>query len=174
MKTHMSVVQTIHITRLGGFIGSHPEILAVFPKNVNDAMSEEAIIDHSLPEGVGVNTFSLVEVDDVYFLSYIFAITSKDVEVRKDLASISVAINQKDTNIEDFKILFENIVEIMIKQTDIEITTEFLIESLEDVFEGISNMQKVKIGEIIIDIPKIIKNNKLKPVIKKQVQGRFL
>ena len=170
----MSVVKTIHITRLGGFTGSNPEILAVFPRNLNETLSEQSIIDHSLPDGVGPNTFSLVKIDDIYFLSYIFSITNKNVEIRKDLASISVVIDQKDTNIEDFKILFEHIVEIMIKQKNIKITTEFLIESLEDIFEGISNMKKVKIGEIIIDIPKIIKSKKLKPVIKKQVQGRFL
>ena len=170
----MSVVKTIHITRLGGFSGSNPEILAVFPKNLNESISEQSIINHSLPDGVGPNTFSLVKVDDIYFLSYVFSITNKDAEIRKDLAAISIVIDQKDTNIEDFKILFEHIVEIMIKQTDLKITTEFLIESLEDVFEGINKMQKVKIGEIIIDIPKIIKNKKLKPVIKRQVQGRFL
>lgn len=170
----MSVVKTIHITRLGGFTGSNPEILAVFPRNLNETLSEQSIIDHSLPDGVSPNTFSLVKVDNIYFLSYVFSITNKDAEIRKDLASISIVIDQKDTNIEDFKILFEYIVEIMIKQTDIKITTEFLIESLEDIFEGINNMQKVKIGKIIIDIPKIIRSKKLTPVIKKQVQGRFL
>ena len=48
MKTQMSVVKAIHITRLGGFTGSNPEILAVYPRNLNQTLSEKSIIDQFL------------------------------------------------------------------------------------------------------------------------------
>ena len=169
----MSLVKTIHITRLGGFTQSNPEILASFPLDAAATLSKDNIIEYSLPEGVKPNTFSLIKIDKNYFLSYIFSISSENQNVREDLASISIVIDQSKIEIEDFKILFEHIVEIIIKQTDLKITTEYLIQSIENVYEGINNMQKVKIGKLIIDIPKIIKNGKLNPVKNIQIKGRI-
>ena len=62
----------------------------------------------------------------------------------------------------------------MVNQADLNITTELLIKALEAVYEGLNENQKVKIGDVVIDIPKIIKNEKINPVKKVQVKGRFL
>ena len=167
----MSLVQTIHITRLGGFTGSNPELMAQFPIGIAE-MEEKTIIDNSLPVGIKPDSFSLEKIGNNYFLSYIFAITGDEVAIREDLASISVVIDNKNIDIEHFKVLFEHIVEIMIKQTELKITMEFLIESLEKIYEGINKNKKVKLSGITIDIPKIINQKKLKITKKREVKGR--
>lgn len=170
----MALVKAIHITRLGGFTGSNPEFLAGYPDSKLDSAAKQTVIDKSLPAGVQPNSFSLVKVGKEYYLSYIFSINSESAETRGDLASISVIMDQKQVLIDDFKILFKHIFDIMLNQTELLITAEFLMESLEEIFKGINKNQRVKIGKVVVDIPKIIKKEKLKVEKKVVVKGRFM
>ncbi|MHA1682909.1 MAG: hypothetical protein ACTSUE_18365 [Promethearchaeota archaeon] len=172
----MAVIENVGVCRLGGFENSNPEILAAYPplnKTIPDAHLNE-FINKSLPVGTIPGAFSLNKIKDVYILSYTFKIQSKKEGIRDDLASISVVISDKKVNIDHFENLFKEII-IKFNGNLERLTRTVLKKLLEKIYNGVNDNKKIKLENVTIDVPDIIKKKKLNIRKKelKEFKGAF-
>jgi hypothetical protein len=158
----MSIVDMISICRLGGFVGSNPEILGTFPVN-EKPQSDVDIKDYlnkSIPFGVAPGSFTIEKFKDKLAVSYLFTLKSQDAGVRDDLTSITVVISDKKVNVDDFKKLFVQIIESFKDEME-KLTPTLLVNTIERIYNGMNKNEKIKLDKAIIDVPQIIKKAKL-------------
>ncbi len=156
----MHLIENISLCRLGGFVGSNPEVLgSVLPISNTE---EQALLDKALPHGIESGKFILEKLNNKFILSYIFTMKAIDAGVRDDLASIALVIPaDKRINIDDFQILFRLVIESFKAEIDrIDITK--LKHMIERVYNGINKGEKISIENVNVDVPSIIKSKKLR------------
>ncbi|MHA1681762.1 MAG: hypothetical protein ACTSUE_12195 [Promethearchaeota archaeon] len=155
--------------RLGGFTGSHPEILESFPSGSESFSEDEErnFLIKSLPHGIKPGMISIDKYSkNKIILSYVYEV--KQEGVRNDLAAISFVVSKDNVNIEHFKKLLEILIENIKDRID-GFTKKRLKNMLERIYNGINKNKKFAIDDVIIDIPKIIKNKGI--TIKKEKTG---
>ena len=172
----MAIVENVGICRLGGFVGSKPEILGIFPVDYYNAEDQEEFIRKSLPIGIKPGKITQDKFKGNYILSYTFPLKNEEnAETRDDLASITVVVAEKNVDIVNFKILFEVIVEHFGEHLKT-FKKASLIQMMERIYNGVNKNKKINVEELVIDIPGIIKQKKLN--IKKRTledtRGAFL
>lgn len=157
------------LMRLGGFVGSNPEILNSYPSlNMKQNESNE-LLAKSFPHGVHEGDF----VEDKYgkynILSYIFRV--KRDEDRDDLYSFSVLLSKKDKS-EVYKPILEELIKILDKNNLL--TEHILMSNHKTLFEGISQETDIEINGFKIEFHELfkeIKSKVLKP--KLELKGSF-
>jgi hypothetical protein len=158
----MSIVDTISISRLGGFIGSNPEILSTFPLDQKPTSDSDvkAFLNKSLPFGIQPGSFTVEKFKDKLAISYLFSVKNQDAAIRDDLTSITVLVSEKKVNIDDFKKLFIQIIDVFKNEMDT-LTPTLLVNTIERIYNGVNKNEKIKLEKAIIDVPQIIKKQKL-------------
>lgn len=158
----VEIVENLGFCRLGGFARSNPEILGSYPPLELDLSKEEQnlFLNMSLPEGIDPGTYHHAKFKNHVIFSYVFALKSNGENTRNDLASVAAVISGKHVNLEHFEILFKEVIELvkneMEKFDPITIST-----SLERIYNGMNESKRIKISEVIVDIPRIIEGKKL-------------
>ena len=167
----MNIIENISICRLGGFVGSNPEVISsVLPISSTE---EQALLCKALPDGTEPNSYILEKLNNKYILSYTFTIKSNDETVRDDLASIALVMPDKKVNIEDFKILFKLVMDSFKDEMET-INLEQLKYMIERIYNGINKGEKIAIENVSIDVPSIVKNKKLKIITEaEKIAGRI-
>jgi len=157
------------LMRLGGFVGSNPEILNSYPSlNMKQNESNE-LLAKSFPHGVHEGDFVEDKHGKYNILSYIFRVKRK--EDRDDLYSFSVLLSKKDKT-EVYKPILEELIHILHQNSLL--TEQILMENHKNLFEGINQEMDIEINGIKIELQdrfKEIKNQVLKP--KPELKGSF-
>jgi hypothetical protein len=168
----MNIIENISLCRLGGFVGSNPEVLgSVLPISSTE---QKALLDKALPHGIEPGKFILEKLNNKFILSYIFIMKAKEASIRDDLASIAVILPaDKKLNIDDFQVLFKLVIESFKAEIDrIDITK--LKHMIERVYNGINKGEKISIENVNFDVPSIVKSKKLRLVTEtEKVAGRI-
>lgn len=157
------------IMKLGGFVGSNPEILSSFPPLNMNPDETKNLLAKSFPHGVKVGDFIEDKHGKYNVLSYIFRV--KREEDRDDLFSFSVLISKKDKT-EIFKPVIKELIEILDKNN---ILTENILKGNQNViFEGINYEKDIQINGINIEFHSIFKEIK-KLILKEKpnLKGSF-
>ncbi len=168
----MKLIENISLCRLGGFVGSNPEVLgSVLPISSTE---EKALLDKALPQGIEPGKFILEKLNNKYIISYIFTMKAREAGVRDDLASIAVVLPaDKRINIDHFQILFKLVIESFKAEID-RIDSTKLKYMIERVYNGINKGEKISIENVNVDVPSIVKNKKLRLVTEvEKVAGRL-
>lgn len=155
--------------KLGGFIGSNPEILGSFPSlNITRDESSE-LLAKSFPHGVKVGDYVEDKHGKHNILSYIFKV--KREEDRDDLFSFSVLISKKDKTA-IYKPVIKELIDILFKQNLL--TEEILMKNQKTIFDGINQEENIVINGITIEFHSIFKEIK-KQILKEKpdLRGSF-
>jgi hypothetical protein len=157
------------LMRLGGFVGSNPEILTSFPSlNMKQGESSE-LLAKSFPHGVHEGDFVEDKHGKYNILSYIFRV--KREEDRDDLYSFSVLLSKKDKT-EVYKPILEELIKNLAKNNLL--TEQILMNNHKSLFEGINQEIDIEINGIKIELKDLfedIKSKVLKP--KPELKGSF-
>jgi hypothetical protein len=157
------------LIRLGGFVGSNPEILNSFPSlNMKQDESNE-LLAKSFPHDVREGDLVEDKHGKYNILSYIFRV--KRDEDRDDLYSFSVLLSKKDKT-EVYKPILEELIKILGNNNLL--TEHILMNNHKTLFEGINQEIDIEINGIKIELHKLFKDIKskvLKP--KLELKGSF-
>ena len=157
------------LMRLGGFVGSNPEILNSFPK-LNMKQDEfNELLAKSFPHGVHAGDFVEDKHGKYNILSYIFRV--KREEDRDDLYSFSVLLSKKDKT-EVYKPILEELIKILDQNSLL--TEQVLMNNHKTLFEGINQETDIELNGVKIELQdrfKDIKSRVLKP--KPELKGAF-
>jgi len=168
----LNLIENISLCRLGGFVGSNPEVLgSVLPISNTE---QKALLKKALPHGIEPGKFILEKLNNKHILSYIFTMKAKETGVRDDLASIAVVLPaDKRLNIDDFQVLFKLVIESFKSEIDrIDVTKlKYMIERIHN---GINKGEKISIENVNVDVPSIVKSKKLRLVTEvEKIAGRI-
>lgn len=157
------------LMKLGGYIGSNPEILGSFPAlNITRDQSSE-LLAKSFPYGVKVGDYIEDKHGKHNVLSYIFKV--KREEDRDDLFSFSVLISKKDKTA-IYKPVIKELIDILDKKNLL--TEEILMMNQKIIFEGINQEINIEINGITIEFHSIFKEIKKKLLKEKpDLKGSF-
>lgn len=172
----MALVENIGICRLGGFVGSNPEILDSYPpfNQSLDEKQQREIILKSIPEGSQPDSYTVSKLGSKVILSYIYKIQRDEEGTRSDLASITLVVSEKRVNILELQKLFKAIIESFQGEMS-KLTKTLLRQLMERIYNGVNKNTKISVQDIEIDIPKIIKRKRLKIVRKTEsLAGRVM
>ncbi|NMC08631.1 MAG: hypothetical protein GYA24_25705 [Candidatus Lokiarchaeota archaeon] len=168
----MNLIENISLCRLGGFVGSNPEVLgSILPISNTE---EKALLDKALPHGIEPPKFVLERLNNKYILSYIFSMKAMEAGVRNDLASITLLIPaDKKVNIDDFQVLFKLVIESFKADID-KVDVSKLKYMIERIYNGINKGEKIAVENVDVDVPSIVKSKKLRLVTEtEKVAGRI-
>ena len=155
----MAVVESISVCRLGGFEGSNPELVSVYPSL---ATSEDDLISTTMPSGTEPGTFISNRVQGLDIFSYSFQVRSEQVGTRDDLVSIAIVVSDKKVNIDQVGVLFKEIVSSLEVSGNLtNVKTSKITQMLERIYNSVNKSEKLKVDAITVDIPQIIKQKKL-------------
>nr|MDO8114306.1 hypothetical protein [Candidatus Sigynarchaeota archaeon] len=167
----VNVIENISLCRLGGFVGSNPEVIgSVLPISNTE---EQILLGKALPHGVEPGKYILEKLNNKHILSYVFSMKAKEAGVRGDLASIAIILPDKKVNIEDFQVLFRLVIESFKAELD-KIDVTKLKHMIERIYNGINKGEKISIENISFDVPSIVKSRKLRLVSEvEKIAGRI-
>ena len=157
------------LLKLGGFVGSNPEILNFFPSLEMSQVESNILLNKSFPHGVRAGDF----VEDKYgkynVLSYIFKV--KQDENRDDLFSFSILLNKKDKN-EVYKPVLQELIERLDENN--QLSEDILTNNHKTIFQGINQEEDIEINGFNIELHEIFKEIKKKILKQKpQLKGSF-
>lgn len=158
------------IMKLGGFIGSNPEILGSFPTFNMTQDQSNVLLAKSFPYGVKVGDYVEDKHGKHNVLSYIFKVRKDD--DRDDLFSFSVLISKKDKTA-IYKPVIKELIEIL-DSKDL-LTEKILVKYQKKFFEGINQEENIEINGITIEFHSIFKEIKSRILKQKpELKGSFL
>ncbi len=162
----MAYIDTVTITRLGGFEGSNPELLGAFPAVLGD---QTELINKSLPSGIEPGTFRSDKIGGLNIFSYSFKVKAEQTGARDDLASVSILVSDKKVNVDQIEVLFKEIVKSLDDGGELPMMrAATLIQMIERIYNGVNKPEKIKIEHVVIDVPQIIKQKRLS-ILKKDL-----
>lgn len=161
-----STVLVSIISGLEGRVGSNPKIIKIYPDNLD--VTEEFILEKSLPHGAMPDQFFEDKLDSRKILVYTFEIEK---DGRNDLASIGLVLD-KDVIIENLQPIIKRLVNRL--NSENLLTYEIFQESLPKIIDGLNKESKIKIGNMIFDVKSILNEEKLELKEKsRKARGMF-
>ncbi len=161
-----STVLVSIICGLEGRVGSNPKIIKIYPDNLD--VTEEYILERSLPHGALPDQFFEDKLDSRKILVYTFEIEK---DGRNDLASIGLVLD-KDVIIENLQPIIKRLVNRL--NSENLLTYEIFQESLPKIIDGLNKESKIKIGNMIFDVKSILNEEKLELKEKsRKARGMF-
>ena len=148
-----STVLVSIISGLEGRVGSNPKIIKIYPDNLD--VTEEYILERSLPHGALPDQFFEDKLDSRKILVYTFEIQK---DGRNDLASIGLVLD-KDVIIANLQPIIKRLVNRL--NSENLLTLEIIQESLPKIIEGLNKESKIKIGNMIFDVKSILNEEKI-------------
>ena len=156
------------LAKLGGFVGSNPEILSSFP-SVTGVGEEVDILNSCFPVGAKVGDFYEDRYKKYLVLSYIFKI--KQLTERDDLFSLSILLHKRD-KVEVYKPALKILVETL--ENNGLLNEEILTEYHKTIYEGINNEKNILVKDLQIDFSTIFKEIKAEVLKQKpDLKGSF-
>ena len=141
----MSTVLVSIMSGLEGRVGSNPKVLSIFPNTLN--VSEETIIQKSLPNGAIPDNFYEDTIGSNQILVYTFEIPNED--SRNDLASIGLVLD-KDVIIENLRPIIVQLIDWL--KSENFLTYEIIQEHLPKIIEGINNKSIIVIKNQVFNV----------------------
>ena len=161
-----STVLVSIISGLEGRVGSNPKIIKIYPDNLD--VTEEFILEKSLPHGAMPDQFFEDKLDSRKILVYTFEIEK---DGRNDLASIGLVLD-KDVIIENLQPIIKRLVNRL--NSENLLTYEIFQESLPKIIDGLNKESKIKIGNMVFDVKSILNEEKLELKEKsRKARGMF-
>jgi hypothetical protein len=160
----LSAIKTCMLSGLRGHIGSHPELLGIYPQS---AVQQEDLINKSLPFGAKPNEFYVDTYQKDTILVYSFRILQAE---RDDLASIGFLL-EKGANIDHLKIVIQIIIQTLEKANLL--TFNILQKNLNTIQIGLNTQKAIVIENKAIDIAEIVRSGKLILMKKPDLKGGF-
>jgi len=161
-----STVLVSIICGLEGRVGSNPKIIKIYPDNLD--VTEEYILERSLPHGALPDQFFEDKLDSRKILVYTFEIQK---DGRNDLASIGLVLD-KDVIIANLQPIIKRLVNRL--NSENLLTLEIIQESLPKIIEGLNKESKIKIGNMIFDVKSILNEEKIELKEKsRKARGMF-
>ena len=156
------------LAKLGGFVGSNPEILSSFP-SVSGIGDEEGILNSCFPVGAKVGDFYEDRYKKYQVLSYIFKV--HQLAARDDLFSFSVLLHKRE-KVEVYKPVLKALVDKLDENGMLK--EEILTEYHKAIYEGINNEEDIYIKDLLIDFSRIFKEIKAEVLKQKpDLKGSF-
>ena len=156
------------LCKLGGFVGSNPEILSSFP-SVAGVGEEVDILNTCFPVGAKVGDFHEDRFKKYLVLSYIFKI--QQLAERDDLFSLSILLHRRD-KVEIYKPVLRKLVE-KLEQNGL-LNEEILTEYHKTIYQGINDESDVHIKDLLVDFSRIFKEVKAEVLKQKpDLKGSF-
>ena len=128
-----STVLVSIISGLEGRVGSNPKIIKIYPDNLD--VTEEYILERSLPHGALPDQFFEDKLDSRKILVYTFEIQK---DGRNDLASIGLVLD-KDVIIANLQPIIKRLVNRL--NSENLLTLEIIQESLPKIIEGLNKLE---------------------------------
>ncbi|MFW9785031.1 MAG: hypothetical protein ACFFFB_22305 [Candidatus Heimdallarchaeota archaeon] len=156
------------LAKLGGFIGSNPEIISFFPP-LNSVSEEKEILYKCFPIGSKVGEIIEDKYTKYLVLSYIFKVQQKG--DRDDLFSFSILLHKRD-KVEIYKYILKELMErLELKGL---LNEAILSKYHKEIYNGINQEINVYIENELINFSNIFKNIKNKLLKQKpQLKGSF-
>ncbi len=141
----MSTVLVSIMSGLEGRVGSNPKVLSIFPNTLD--VSEETIIQKSLPNGATPDKFYEDTIGSNKILVYTFEIPNE--ETRNDLASIGLVLD-KDVIIENLRPIIVQLIDWL--RAENFLTYEIIQEHLPKIIDGINNKSIIVIKNQVFNV----------------------
>ena len=162
-----STVLVSIISGLEGRVGSNPKIIKIYPDNLD--VTEEFILERSLPHGALPDQFFEDKLDSRNILVYTFQIHQED--GRNDLASIGLVLD-KDVIIANLQPIIKRLVKRL--ESENLLTLDIIQDSLPKIIELLNKESKIKIGNMIFDVKSILNEENLELKEKsRKARGMF-
>ena len=156
------------LAKLGGFVGSNPEIVSSYP-SVDNVGNEGDILNTCFPTGAKIGDFYEDKYKKYLVLSYIFRI--KQLAERDDLFSLSILLHKRE-KVEVYKPVLKTLVETL-EQNGL-LNEEVLKEYHKTIYEGINDEKDVQIKDLLIDFSRIFTEIKAEVIKQKpELKGSF-
>ncbi|MFX1477612.1 MAG: hypothetical protein ACFFCI_05740 [Promethearchaeota archaeon] len=154
--------------KLGGFIGSNPEIVSSFPSLVGFEEKSD-VLNTCFPIGIKVGDFHEDRYKKYSVLSYIFKIPQ--LTDRDDLFSISVLLHKRE-NVETYKPALQELINLL--DTNGLLNEEILKNYNQRIYEGLNEEKDIYIENLLIDFSKFFEEIKTqKSKAKPDIKGSF-
>ncbi|MFX1357841.1 MAG: hypothetical protein ACFFA8_11250 [Promethearchaeota archaeon] len=156
------------LAKLGGHVGSNPEIISSFP-SIATIGEETEILNKCFPLGSKVGDF----IEDRFYkhlvLSYIFKVRRE--MNRDDLFSLSVLLHKRD-KIDIYKPVLKELIDILDRNN---LLNETILNQYHDtIYEGMNQEKDVYIKDLLVDFSRIFKEIKAKIFKQKpELKGSF-
>ena len=157
------------LAKLGGFVGSNPEILSSYPP-FSKVGNETDILRTCFPMGAKEGKFFEDRYKKYIVLSYIFKIQQR--ASRDDLFSFSVLLHKRD-KVEIYKPVLVELVKIL--EENGLLNEQILTTYHQRIYEGINTESNVHVEDLLVDFSKIFKEVKAMILKEKpQLRGSFI
>jgi hypothetical protein len=157
------------LAKLGGFIGSNPEIISSYP-SVSKVGSEAEILDTCFPIGAKEGEFFEDRYKKYMVLSYIFKVQQRS--SRDDLFSFSVLLHKRD-KVEVYKPVLGELIKIL-EENEL-LNEQVLTVYHQRIYEGINTESNIQIEDLLVDFSRIFKEVKANILKEKpQLRGSFI
>ncbi|TFG03051.1 MAG: hypothetical protein EU542_03430 [Promethearchaeota archaeon] len=157
------------LAKLGGFVGSNPEIVSSYPP-YSAVGNQSEILNTCFPIGAKAGKFFEDKFRKYLVLSYIFKI-GQNVE-RDDLFSFAVLLHKRD-KIEIYKAVITELINIL--DNSGKLCEGILTEYHQQIYEGINSESDLYIEDLLIDFSRIFKEVKAKILKEKpKLRGSFI
>jgi hypothetical protein len=157
------------LSKLGGFVGSNPQIVSSYPP-FTGVGSEAEILNTCFPFGAKAGKFFEDRFRKYIVLSYVFKI-GKGME-RDDLFSFAVLLHKRD-KVEIYKEVLVKLVNIL--ESNGRLSESILTEYHQKIYEGINTESDISIEDLLIDFSRIFKEVKAKILKEKpKLRGSFI
>jgi hypothetical protein len=154
--------------KLGGYIGSNPEIVSSFP-SLAGFEEKSDILNTCFPIGIKVGDFHEDRYKKYLVLSYIFKI--QQFADRDDLFSLSVLLHKRE-NVEIYKPALQELINLL--DNNSLLNEEVLKNYNQSIYEGLNEEKTIYVKELLIDFPRIFKEIKAKVLkTKPDLKGSF-
>ncbi|MFX1277992.1 MAG: hypothetical protein ACFFA3_01150 [Promethearchaeota archaeon] len=156
------------LAKLGGFIGSNPEIISSTP-SLKSIMTETELLSKCFPIGSKVGQFIEDKLNKYLVLSYIFKV--KQERERDDLFSLSILLNKHD-KIDIYKHTLKELVDILEENG---LLSELILTKYHNlIYEGMNQEKDILIENKFIELSRIFRDIKAKVLKQKpQLKGSF-
>ncbi|MHA2338342.1 MAG: hypothetical protein ACXACX_13630 [Candidatus Hodarchaeales archaeon] len=167
LKIKMATEYTI-LAKLGGFIGSNPEIISSSP-SLRLIGGETEILKKCFPLGSKVGQFIEDNLNKYLVLSYIFQV-KQELE-RDDLFSFSILLNKRD-KVNIYKHAIKELIETLEANG---LLCETILRKYHNIiYEGMNQEKDVYVKDLLIEFSRIFKDIKAKVLKQKpQLKGSF-
>ncbi|MFX0029388.1 MAG: hypothetical protein ACFE8B_09275 [Candidatus Hermodarchaeota archaeon] len=156
------------LAKLGGFIGSNPEIISSTP-SLKSIGTENELLSKCFPIGSKVGQFIEDKLNKYLVLSYIFKV--KRAHDRDDLFSLSILLHKRD-RVEIYKHVLKELVDIL--EAKGLLNESILTKFHKLIYEGMNQEKDVLIERNLIELSRIFKDIKEKVLKQKpQLKGSF-
>ena len=156
------------LSKLGGFVGSNPEIVSSYPP-YTAVGNETEILNSCFPLGAKAGKFFEDRFRKYIALSYFFKVR-KSTE-RDDLFSFSILLHKRD-KVEIYKEVLVGLIDAL--ESNGLLTESILTDYHQQIYEGINLESDIYIQDLLIDFSRIFKEVKAKVLKEKpQLKGSF-